>query len=64
MHNENEYQSQPVRNGGIISSLYVGTTEQLGSFVQFWCKNEGNGWKVCHDIFMLRQAILLSRKCI
>jgi hypothetical protein len=48
MHDKNEYQSQPTRTGGIISSLHVGTIEQMGSFVQFSHKNEGNGWKVCH----------------
>jgi hypothetical protein len=37
--------SHPVRSGDIISSLHVGTIEQMGSFVRFWCKNEGNGWK-------------------
>ena len=35
MHDENEYQSQLVRTGGVISSLHVGTIEQMGSFVQF-----------------------------
>ena len=35
MHDENEYQSQPVRTGGIISTLHVGTIEQMGSFVRF-----------------------------
>ena len=35
MHDENEYQGQPVRNGAIISLLYVGTIEHMGSFVQF-----------------------------
>jgi hypothetical protein len=33
MHDVNEYQSQPVRTGGIISSLHDGTTEQMGNFV-------------------------------
>jgi len=35
MHDENEYQSQLVRTGAIISSMYVGVIEHTGSFVRF-----------------------------
>jgi len=35
MHDVNEYQSQPVRTVGIISSLHDKTIEQMVSFVRF-----------------------------
>jgi hypothetical protein len=33
MHDENEYQSQPVRTREIISSLHVGTIERMAQIL-------------------------------